>query len=80
MTANDTITLIGRTYGKTTITVSRTEYERAKAEDRVDHLLDAHLSDMDETTTVTEPDGTTYDPYGDITDTWHEDDDEEESN
>lgn len=70
---DDTITLIGRTYGKTTIRVSRAEYEQAKADDMVDHLLDTWLSDMDETTTVTEPDGTTYDPYGDITDTWHED-------
>ena len=69
---DETITLIGRTYGKTTITVDRAEYEQAKADDTVDHLLDAYLSDMDETTTVTEPDGTTYDPHGDITDTWVE--------
>ncbi len=74
----DTITLIGRSYGKVVITVSRAEYEQAKAEDRVDHLLDAYLSDMDETTTVTEPDGTTYEPSGDISDTWHEDPNDEE--
>lgn len=77
--ADDTITLVGRTYGRVTITVSRAEYEQAKADDTVDHLLDTRLSDMDEQTTVTEPDGTTYDPYGDINDTWHEDIDEEES-
>jgi hypothetical protein len=78
MSADDTITLIGRTYGKTTITVSRAEYEQAKADDKVDHLLDTWLSDMDDSTTVTEPDGTTYDPYGDITDTWVETDDDED--
>lgn len=79
--SDDTITLIGRSYGKTVIKVSRAEYEQAKTDDKVDHLLDTWLSDMDETTTVTEPDGTTYDPYGDINDTWHADldDDEEES-
>jgi hypothetical protein len=71
--SDDTITLIGRTYGRTTIKVSRTEYEQAKRDNTVDHLLDTYLSDMDKETTVTEPDGTTYDPYGDITDTWHED-------
>lgn len=66
----DTITLKGVTVGRCTITVSRAEYEQAKADDRVDHLLDTYLSDMDEETTVTEPDGTTYDPYSDITSTW----------
>lgn len=77
MPDNETITLIGQTYGKTTITVSRAEYEQAKADNKVDHLLDTWLSDMDETTTVTEPDGTTYDPYGDITDTWVETNEED---
>lgn len=70
--ADDTITLIGRSYGEVTIEVSRTEYEQAKRDDVVDHLLDTWLSDMDETTTVTEPDGTTYNPYADINDTWVE--------
>lgn len=70
MATDDTITLKATTIGTTTITISRAEYEQAKADDKVDHLLDAHLSDMDEETTVTEPDGTSYDPYGDITDTW----------
>ncbi len=77
MSTDDTITLIGRTYGEVKITVSRAEYEQAKADDAVDHLLDTRLSDMDESTTVTEPDGTTYDPYGDITDTWVEAEDAE---
>jgi hypothetical protein len=75
--SDETITLIGRTYGRVEIKVSRAEYEQAKAEDMVDHLLDVCLSDMDETTTVTEPDGTTFDPYGDISDTWQESPDEE---
>jgi hypothetical protein len=79
VSAEETITLIGRTYGEVTIKVSRDEYEQAKADDKVDHLLDTWLSDMDETTTVTEPDGTTYDPYGDITDTWVEVDDKDEN-
>lgn len=74
---DDTITLIGRTYGRTVIKVSRAAYEQAKADDKVDHLLDTWLSDMDEETTVTEPDGTTYNPYGDISDTWMDREDED---
>lgn len=70
MSDDDTITLTAETISTTTITVNRAEYEQAKADDRVDHLLDVWLSDMDSETSVTEPDGTTYDPYGDINDTW----------
>ncbi|MFI5895653.1 hypothetical protein ACIA5D_36715 [Actinoplanes sp. NPDC051513] len=75
---DDTITLYGESIARRKFTVSRTEYEQAKADDMVDHLLDAYLSDMSETTTVTEPDGTTYDPYDDITKTWVVQIDEEE--
>jgi hypothetical protein len=67
---DDTITLQAERSSSTTITVNRAEYEQAKAENRVDHLLDVYLSDMDDETTITEPDGTIYDPYGDVTKTW----------
>jgi len=67
---DDKITLYGETIARRKFTVSRAEYEQAKADDMVDHLLDVYLSNMSEETTVTEPDGTTYDPYGDITKTW----------
>lgn len=70
MTHAETITLEAERTSSTTITINRAEYEQAKAENRVDHLLDVYLSDMESETTITEPDGTIYDPYGDITKTW----------
>ncbi len=57
------ITLTIKQYGEMTIEVDRAEYESALAEGLVDHLLDHEISDMDTDTTITEPDGTTYDPY-----------------
>lgn len=57
------INLIGRTVEEALITVDRREYEEAKAEGTLDHLLDAHLSDMDGKTVVIEPDGTVVNPY-----------------
>lgn len=59
----ETITLKAERTSETTIVVARTEYEQAKAAGTVDRLLDVYLSDMGSETTITEPDGTTYDPY-----------------
>jgi hypothetical protein len=59
---NSTITLELQTIGRATATVDRARYEQSKADGTLDHLLDRYLSNMDETTTVTEPDGTTFDP------------------
>jgi hypothetical protein len=70
MSADETITLEAERTSSTTITVNRAEYEQAKTEGRVDHLLDVYLSEMEGETTITEPDGTIYDPYGDVTKTW----------
>nr|WP_221374533.1 hypothetical protein [Actinoplanes polyasparticus] len=67
--SDETITLEAERTSRTTITVNRAEYEQAKADNRVDHLLDVYLSDMDGETTITEPDGTIYDP-SDVTRTW----------
>jgi hypothetical protein len=61
---DETITLKIESYGETTVTVNRAEYEQAKADGRLDHLLDTYVSDMEHDVTVTEPDGTEFDPYG----------------
>lgn len=61
---DDTITLKLESVGRRTVTVDRAEYEQAKADGTVDRLLDVYLSNLNnEASSVTEPDGTTYDPY-----------------
>ncbi len=57
------INLTGRSDERTSITINRAEYEQAKADDTLDHLLDVYLSDMDGETEVVEPDGTVVRPY-----------------
>jgi hypothetical protein len=59
----DTITLKAVEHGESWIVVDRAEYEAAKRTQTVDLLLDAHLSDIDSSTVVYEPDGTKVDPY-----------------
>ncbi len=59
----DTITLKAVEHGESTIVIDRAEYEDAKRTHTLDLLLDAHLSDMDSSTVVFEPDGTKVDPY-----------------
>jgi hypothetical protein len=61
--SDNTITLKIEQYGETTVHVDRAEYEQAKADGTVDQLLDMHLSDMEHDTTITEPDGTSFDPF-----------------
>jgi hypothetical protein len=68
--SDETIILTAERTSSAEITVNRAEYEQAKADGTVDHLLDVYLSDMDGETTITEPDGTIYNPYGDVTKTW----------
>lgn len=60
---SDTITLKIEQFGETSVKVDRAEYEQAKANGRLDHLLDTYISDMEHETTITEPDGTEIDPY-----------------
>lgn len=57
---DDTITLKIEQHGETTVHVDRAEYEQAKADGVVDHLLDMHLSDIEHRTTITEPNGGEY--------------------
>ncbi|GAA0719354.1 hypothetical protein Drose_05680 [Dactylosporangium roseum] len=62
--SDDTITLTIEQHGTTTVTVNRAEYEQAKADGTVDHLLDHAISDMDCDVTITEPGGQVgFDPY-----------------
>lgn len=49
--------------GETEFEVDEQEYRDAKANGTLDHLLDAHLSDIDTETTLIEPDGTEVSPY-----------------
>ncbi len=57
------INLRGVSEDSTVMTVSREEYEQAKREGMLDHMLDVYLSDMDGETYVIEPDGTVVRPY-----------------
>jgi hypothetical protein len=50
-------------YGYTTAVFDRAEYEQAKADGRLDHLIDCDVSDMETDTYLVDPDGTTFDPY-----------------
>jgi len=61
---DEQITLKLESIARRTVAVDRAEYEQAKANGEVGDFLDVYLSSLDnEATTVTEPDGTTYDPY-----------------
>ena len=51
--SDETVTLTIKQYGETTVTVNRAEYEQAKADGLVDHLLDHKISDMETDTTIT---------------------------
>lgn len=57
------ITLRAVEYGHRQIQVDRAEYEAAKADGMLDHLLNAWLSDVESETVVYEPDGTAVRPY-----------------
>jgi hypothetical protein len=57
------ITLRAVEYGHRKIQIDRAEYESAKADDMLDHLLDAWLSDVESETVIYEPDGTAVRPY-----------------
>ncbi len=59
---SDTIKLTVERFGGTEFEVDRAEYEAAKADGTLYMLLDPYLN-FDYETTVTEPDGTEYDPY-----------------
>jgi uncharacterized protein YdbL (DUF1318 family) len=62
--SDEQITLKLESVDRRTVTVNRAEYEQAKAAGTVGDFLDVHMSNLDnEASTVTEPDGTTYDPY-----------------
>ena len=50
-------------YGETEIQVDAGLYAAAKADGKVDHLLDTWISDVETDTTVIEPDGTETNPY-----------------
>ncbi len=61
---DEQITLKLESVDRRTVTVNRAKYEQAKADGTVDDFLDVYMSNLDnEASTVTEPDGTTYDPY-----------------
>lgn len=55
--------IIGFSIESTKIEIDDSAYEQAKRDDMLDHELDVHLSDMDGTTLVIEPDGTVISPY-----------------
>lgn len=57
ITPDDEIEIKATTVGTRTFTVNRAEYEQALADDQVDDLFDVYVSDMDEQTTYTTPDG-----------------------
>jgi hypothetical protein len=45
------------------VVFDRDEYEQAKTDDELDHLIDIHVSDMDGDSYVVEADGTMISPY-----------------
>lgn len=51
-------------HGETEIQVDSGLYATAKADGKLDHLLDSVISDMETDTTVIEPDGVVVAPYG----------------
>lgn len=57
LTPDDEIEIKATTVATRTFTVDRAEYEQALADDAVDDLFDVYVSDMDEQTTYTTPDG-----------------------
>jgi hypothetical protein len=59
----DEIELVLKTSGTSTVKVNRAEYEAAKADGSLPWFLDVHLSNVELDSTVTEPDGSTYNPY-----------------
>lgn len=59
---SNTIKLTVERTGGTEFEIDRAEYEQAKADGTLYMLLDPYLS-FDYETTVTEPDGTEFDPY-----------------
>jgi uncharacterized protein YdbL (DUF1318 family) len=61
---DDTITLRLESVSRRTVTVDRADYEQAKADGEVGEFLGVYMSSLDnELSSVTEPDGTTYEPY-----------------
>lgn len=60
---SETITIRAVKQGEEEITVDRAEYEAAKADGMLDHLLDVYLSDMETNTVLIEPDGTEINLY-----------------
>lgn len=61
---DEQITLKLESVDRRTVTVNRAEYEQAKANGEVGDFLDVYMSNLDnEASTITEPDGSTYDPY-----------------
>ena len=60
----DTLTLRLVQHGETTVTVDRAEYVEAKAAGELDHFLDPYASDMETVTTVAEPGGVAFNPFG----------------
>lgn len=54
---SEEIEIKATTIGTRTFRVDRAEYERALRDGYVDHLFDSYVSDMNEETTYTTPDG-----------------------
>jgi hypothetical protein len=64
---SDEIEIKATTVGTCTFRVDRAEYEQALAADELDHLFDVYVSDMDEETTYTTPDGVVHEyPSGNV--------------
>lgn len=61
--AVDEIELVITKTGARTVLVDRAEYEAAKTDGSLPWFLDVHVSNVDSDVTVTEPDGTAYNPY-----------------
>jgi hypothetical protein len=59
-----TITIRAVKHGETNIEVDADAYASAKADGKLDHLLDCDLSDMDTDTQLIEPGGARINPYG----------------
>jgi hypothetical protein len=59
-----TITIRAVKHGETNIEVDADAYASAKADGKLDHLLDCDLSDMDTDTQLIEPGGARSNPYG----------------
>lgn len=61
--AVDEITVTLTKTGTKTATYSRAEWEKAKKDGILPWLIDPAVSNIEDDITVTEPDGTTFNPY-----------------